>query len=120
MTTLLYGIPNCSTVKKARTWLDQQSCLYTFIDFKKQAPTAELIKTWLQDVPLSTLLNKRGTTWRQLSPTEQASAEDTDVAIALMVAHPSMIKRPVLVHAGHAQAGFNEADYAQTLAKADA
>lgn len=118
--TTLYGIPNCSTVKKARTWLDEHSHLYTFVDFKKQAPTAELIETWLKDVPLATLINKRGTTWRKLSADEQASAEQTDAAIALMIAHPSIIKRPVLVHAGHAQVGFSDAAYADTFQKADA
>lgn len=118
--TTLYGIPNCSTVKKARTWLDQQSCLYTFIDFKKQAPDADLIQTWLRDVPLATLLNKRGTTWRKLTAEEQARAEQTDAAIALMMAHPSIIKRPVLVHEGHTQVGFSEEAYATTFKKAGA
>ncbi|MBP6344340.1 arsenate reductase [Neisseriaceae bacterium CLB008] len=118
--TTLYGIPNCSTVKKARTWLDEQSHLYTFVDFKKQAPTADLIATWLKDVPLATLINKRGTTWRKLSAEEQASAEDVNAATALMMAHPSIIKRPVLVHNQHAQVGFSEEAYAQTFEKAGA
>ncbi|MBP6115585.1 MAG: arsenate reductase [Neisseriaceae bacterium] len=118
--TTLYGIPNCSTVKKARTWLDAQSILYTFVDFKKQAPTAELIQSWLQDVPLTTLINKRGTTWRKLSPEEQASAEHADAAIALMITNPSIIKRPVLVHAEHTQVGFSEDAYADTFQKAGA
>lgn len=116
--TMLYGIPNCSTVKKARTWLDEQSRLYTFIDFKKQAPTADLIQTWLKDVPLTTLINKRGTTWRKLSAEAQASAEQVDAAIALMIENPSIIKRPVLVHEGHTQVGFSEEAYASTFLKA--
>ena len=63
----LYGIPNCSTVKKARAWLEARQIDYVFHDFKKEAPTAEWLAGCLQHVPLEILLNKRGTTWRKLT-----------------------------------------------------
>ena len=73
----LYGIPNCSTVKKARAWLEARQIGYVFHDFKKEAPTAEWLAGCLQHVPLEILLNKRGTTWRKLTPEEQALVSNT-------------------------------------------
>lgn len=62
----LYGIPNCDTVKKARSWLAENGIEFEFVDFKKNAPTAELIDGWLEQAALEILLNKRGMTWRKL------------------------------------------------------
>lgn len=112
----LYGIPNCDTVKKARTWLQEQSIQFEFIDFKKQAPTAELITSWLQTIPLETLLNKRGTTWRKLSKEQQAQAASPEGAIALMVAQPSIIKRPILSMNQQHYAGFQAELYSTLFA----
>ncbi len=112
----LYGISNCDTVKKARTWLQEQSIQFEFIDFKKQAPTAELITSWLQTIPLETLLNKRGTTWRKLSEEQQAQAASTEGAIALMVAQPSIIKRPILSMNQQHYAGFQAELYSTLFA----
>ncbi len=109
--TMVYGISSCATVKKARAWLDDNGIQYIFVDFKKQAPTAELIATWLQHIPLSVLLNKRGTTWRKLTPYQQARAENQDDAIALMLEYPSVIKRPVLVHQDKIIVGFDIPTY---------
>jgi len=111
----LYGIPNCSTVKKARAWLEARQIGYVFHDFKKEAPTAEWLAGCLQHVPLEILLNKRGTTWRKLTPEEQAQAADESGAIALMCAYPSLIKRPVLTGGNGVLAGFDEAQYAQYM-----
>lgn len=112
----LYGIPNCATVKKARVWLEEQQLDYTFHDFKKIAPTPEFLATCLQTIPLDTLINKRGTTWRKLSPEQQAKATQIDSAIALMCEHPSVIKRPILVYGDTITVGFSAEQYAKLLA----
>lgn len=115
--TTLYGITNCDTVKKARTWLSEHHIDYEFVDFKKSAPDADLIKSWLKDIDLAVLLNKRGTTWRKLSSEQQALAATQEGAIKLMVENPSLIKRPLLNHNGHFQAGFQTASYEKTFSK---
>lgn len=107
----LYGIPNCATVKKARTWLSENGIAHEFHDFKKTAPTREFVSGCLKKVALETLLNKRGTTWRNLSPEQQAQAQTQDGAIALMYAHPSVIKRPILLHDDAVFVGFSETMY---------
>ncbi len=107
----LYGIPNCTTVKKARAWLDHHAHGVAFHDFKKQGVDA----AWLREVAAQTgwqpLLNTRGTTWRKLSDAEKAAAADEAGAIALMVAQPSVIKRPVLERDGRFHLGFAEEQY---------
>jgi arsenate reductase len=107
----LYGIPNCTAVKKARAWLAGHAHDATFHDFRKQGVAA----TWLQDVIRQTgwqaLLNTRGTTWRKLSDAERAAASDEAGAIALMLAQPSVIKRPVLEREGRYHLGFAEDQY---------
>lgn len=109
----LYGISNCDSVKKARAWLAAQGIDYQFIDYKKQAPNAALLQTWLKQTPLDALLNTRGTTWRKLSPAEQAQAATESGAIELMLNNPSLIKRPVLEHQGKILLGFDAAAYAK-------
>jgi len=112
MTVLLYGIPNCDTVKKARTWLDANGVAYTFHDFKKQGVDEAMLRGWLGHVPLATLLNRKGTTWRALSDADKARAEEETGAIALMQQSPSLIKRPVLAHDGKVTVGFSADQYA--------
>ena len=107
----LYGIPNCDTVKKARSWLAENGIEFEFVDFKKNAPTAELIDGWLEQAALEILLNKRGTTWRKLDKDAQESAVTKEGAIALMVENPSIIKRPVLVKEGQVHVGFSAEAY---------
>ncbi|QHE92349.1 ArsC family reductase [Pandoraea fibrosis] len=115
MTAVLYGIPNCDTVKKARTWLDEHGVAYDFHDFKKAGVNDALLSTWLAQVPLTTLLNRKGTTWRKLSPEQQAAAADESVARTLMIENPSLIKRPVLVANGKVSVGFTPDSYASRL-----
>lgn len=107
----LYGIPNCSTVKKARAWLAGHALDVPFHDFKKQGADA----SWLRQVAAQTgwqaLLNTRGTTWRQLTDAEKAAVTDEAGAIALMQARPSVIKRPVLEREGTYHLGFTEDHY---------
>lgn len=112
----VYGIPNCDTVKKARAWLNTQGATHAFHDFKKQGvPTAELDQ-WLATLGWERVLNRQGTTWRQLDPTEQARVTDAASARQLLLAHPSAIKRPVVRWAdGTLTVGFDAAGWAQRL-----
>lgn len=91
----LYGITNCDTMKKTRQWLDQHDAPYHFHDYRKQGLDESLAREFLQHFTLDQLINKRGTTWRQL-PESSKAALDTDSAVALMVSHPAVIKRPLL------------------------
>ena len=109
--TVIYGIANCDTVKKARAWLAANGLAYEFVAFKKQPPSVGLIESWLTQIPLDTLLNKRGTTWRKLTPQQQAEAADPQGAVKLMAEQPSIIKRPVLDKDGGFHVGFSEESY---------
>jgi len=92
----VYGIPNCDTVKKARTWLTERGKSHEFHDFKKHGvPPAELTR-WADAVGWESLLNRKGTTWRNLADEEQLAVVDSASAQALMLAQTSVIKRPVL------------------------
>jgi len=110
--TILYGIPNCDTVKRARTWLESNGVDYTFHDFKKQGVDEKMLRAWLKHVPLTTLLNKKGTTHRALSDADKTRAETETGAIALMQVSPSLIKRPVLDRDGKVSVGFSADNYA--------
>ncbi|OGU23852.1 MAG: arsenate reductase [Hydrogenophilales bacterium RIFOXYD1_FULL_62_11] len=107
----LYGIPNCTTVKKARAWLADHQLDVAFHDFKKQG----VDPAWLARVAAQTgwqaLLNTRGTTWRKLSDAEKAAVSDEASALALMQAQSSVIKRPLLEIEGTYHLGFSEAQY---------
>ena len=93
----VYGIPNCDTVKKARTWLSTHDLAYEFHDFKKQGVPADLLPGWLAAVGWPTLVNRKGTTWRKLDEPTRLAVVDDASAKALMLAQPSVIKRPVVV-----------------------
>ena len=94
--TTLYGIPNCDTVKRARAWLDAHGIGYEFHDLKKQGvPEAELDR-WLESPGWESLVNRRGTTWRRLDEETRASVVDASSARAVLLANPSLIKRPVV------------------------
>ncbi|AOJ68500.1 MULTISPECIES: ArsC family reductase [Burkholderia] len=115
--TVVYGIPNCDTVKKARTWLESRGVAFAFHDFKKAGVSAPLVERWLKDVPLDALVNRRGTTWRALTDEQKAAAESEAGAIALMIDKPSVIKRPVVVVDGRVKAlGFSADEYAELFA----
>lgn len=110
--TVVYGIPNCDTVKKARVWLEEHGVPFEFYDFKKAGVSTALLQDWLKDVKLDELINRRGTTWRGLSDTYKAEADSTAGAIALMIHKPSIIKRPVLVVNGRVKSlGFAAETY---------
>ena len=107
----LYGIPNCTTVKKARAWLAGHAHEVAFHDFKKQGVDAAWLREVMRQTGWQALLNTRGTTWRKLTDAEKAAADQEAGAIALMISHPSVIKRPVLERDGRYHLGFAEDQY---------
>ena len=107
----LYGIPNCDTVKKARTWLTDNNIKVDFHDFKKLGLSAELVQQWLKQSSWEQLINRKGTTWRGL-PDEQKAITDNAAAQQLMLEKTSIIKRPLLERDGKLlHIGFDEAAY---------
>jgi Spx/MgsR family transcriptional regulator len=109
---ILYGIPNCSTVKKARVWLENSGVAYNFYDFKKQGVSQPLLENWLKQIPHEKLINRAGLTWRGLDDNIKTGLIDNVTAIALMQVKTSVIKRPILEKDGKIVAlGFSEADY---------
>ena len=111
MSIVLYGIPNCDTVKKARAWLTARGAAYEFHDFKKQGVPEPRLDAWLHEVGWERLVNRQGTTWRKLDDSTQASVRDAASARALMLAQPSVIKRPVVEWGKQVTVGFSEADW---------
>ena len=96
----IYGIPNCDTVKKARAWLVSADLEYTFYDFKKHGVPADRLPVWSTAVGWGKLLNRQGTTWRKLDAAAQAQADDAATVQALVLANPSLLKRPVVEWGG--------------------
>jgi arsenate reductase len=111
MSIVLYGIPNCDTVKKARAWLADQGADYQFHDFKKDGVPADRLDPWIAAVGWEKLVNRKGTTWRKLDAQLQASVQDAASAKAVMLAQPSVIKRPVVEWKNHTTVGFTAADF---------
>lgn len=109
-TPVMYGISNCDTIKKARSWLQNQDIDYQFHDFRKQGLDASLVQQWIDWLGGNVLLNKRGTTWRKLPEAEQQLAETAQLA-DLLANNPTLIKRPVLQLGDHVQVGFSESNY---------
>jgi arsenate reductase (glutaredoxin) len=107
----VYGIKNCDTVKKARAWLDGHGIAYDFVDFKKSPPTADQIARWCNALGVDSVLNRRGTTWKKITASEQSKADSTQGAIAVMLVHTSAIKRPVIETDSEFLIGFDEAIY---------
>lgn len=116
MSVQLYGIRNCDTMKKAWTWLDDHGVAYDFHDYKKEGVAREKLEAWIAAVGWETVLNRAGTTFRKLPEADRTDL-DAEKAIALMLAQPSMIKRPVLEAGGQVQVGFKPDAYAALFAK---
>jgi arsenate reductase (glutaredoxin) len=110
MTVSLYGIPNCDTVKKARLWLDEHNVAYAFHDYKKAGVPEAALRGWVDRLGWEAVLNRAGTTFRKLPDADKAEL-DAEKAIALMLANPSTIKRPVLVQGDTLLAGFTPDTY---------
>lgn len=115
MTIHIYGIPNCDTVKKARSWLVAQGLEYIFHDYKKEGADVVKVESWIGSEGIDTVLNRRGTTWRKLSGEEKSRADDAARAAQLLVENPSMIKRPVVEYEGGLLVGFDAGEWAVAL-----
>ena len=109
--TTIYGIKNCDTIKKSRTWLEGQGIAYDFHDYKNAGIDAATLRAWVDRLGWETVLNRAGTTFRKLPEADRAGI-DADKAVALMQAQPSMIKRPMLVQGDALIAGFRPETYA--------
>lgn len=107
---ILYGISNCDTVKKAKSWLEKNNLDYHFHDFRKQELESRIIQDWLSQIDWQKLLNKRSTTWRNLDVKTQQSVNAENI-IQLLVENPTLIKRPVLKVNGIINVGFNADTY---------
>lgn len=114
---LVYGIPNCNTVKKARQWLDAHDVSFVFHDYKKAGVPADRLSAWIAQTGWEALINRRGTTWRQLPETTRAGMTDAAAALRTMVDKPSLIRRPLIERDGRVLCvGFDEAEYTRLFA----
>nr|WP_166180149.1 arsenate reductase [Altererythrobacter segetis] len=112
-----YGIPGCDTVKKARAWLDAKGVGYTFHDYKKEGADPTKLRAWVAAKGWETVLNRRGTTFRQLAESDKTDL-DAEKAVALMQAHPSAIKRPVVEYSEGLLVGFDADAWQESLGQA--
>lgn len=110
VSTTIYGIKNCDTIKKARKWLDNNQIEYNYHDFRIDGISKPIINEWLKQLEWESLLNTRGTTWRKLDD-ERKSEINKAKAIALMLEQPAIIKRPVLSYKNKYHLGFKEDIY---------
>ena len=108
----LYGIANCDTIRKARAWLAQQGVDYAFHDYRKQGLDPNLLAGFEQQLGWESLLNRRGTSWRNL-PAEIRKGIDRESALAAMLDNPALIRRPLTVYPGGIEAGFDAVRYSQ-------
>ena len=111
----VYGIKNCNTVKKAIDWLNENHKDYVFHDYKKEPATLNKLEEWEKEVSWEQLVNKKGTTWRKLSPEEQAAIKDAKSANAVLLGNNSMIKRPLIESPKGILLGFDEDEYKSKL-----
>jgi len=110
MTTTLYGIANCDTIKKAKAWLTTNNIEFTFHDYRKDGIDSSFLTEAEAALGWEAMLNKRGTTYRQLDDSDKAEI-DREKALTLLQAHPAMVKRPILKHANSFYLGFKPAQY---------
>lgn len=112
----VHGIPNCDTVKKARAWLTERGVEHSFHDFRKQGVPEDALDQWLATAGWESVINRRGTTWRQLDEATRATVTDAASARAVAMANPSVIKRPVVQWAdGGITVGFDATAWQQRL-----
>lgn len=112
--TTVYGIKNCDTVKKALKWLDKNNIAYQFHDLRQDGLTKADLTKWIDSLGWEVLLNKRSTTWRQLADKDKTDI-DANKAVTLMLANPTLIKRPVITKGKTTLVGFNDAEYKKKL-----
>ena len=117
MTVTIYGIKTCDTMKKARTWIDERGVAYRFHDYKTAGVDRAMLEGWVAQLGWEALLNRAGTTFRKLPEADRQGLDEAR-AVALMLAQPSMIKRPVLdLGQGKTIVGFKPEIYAAAVAK---
>lgn len=116
MSVIMYGIPNCDTIKKAKKWLEANEVTYSFHDFRKQGIDETMVTDFCEQLGWEIVLNKRGTTYRQLSQEQKDQINGTS-AIKLLVEYPAMIKRPVLSIDGKLHIGFKPEQYAELFSE---
>jgi arsenate reductase len=114
MAITVYGIKNCDTMKKARTWLEAHGVAYTFHDYKTEGVAKAKLEAWVKEAGWETVLNRAGLIFKKLPPAEREGVTEKK-AIALMLANPSMIKRPVVEGAGKLLVGFKPEIYAKAF-----
>ncbi|MDN7124107.1 arsenate reductase [Pseudidiomarina terrestris] len=114
MTLTVFGIPNCDTVRKARRFLDEHGVDYDFHDVREQPLPLETLQEWVKQLGRDTLINKRSTSWRELSDEEKQLLDDV-IAVQLLQRFPTLMKRPVLAHQQRLLVGFKSAEWQQAL-----
>lgn len=114
----IFGIKNCDSVKKARAWLDSHSIDYRFHDFRTDGLSAAQVQAWVAELGWETLINKRSTTWKQLDTAAREALTDESV-IDVILAQPTLIKRPLLDTGDQRRVGFKAADYAAWFSQSD-
>ena len=117
--TVLYGIPNCDTVRKARSWLGRHGIVYEFRDLRHPVPGQAMLEHWIDRLGLDAVLNRRGMTWRRLDAAEQAAVVDRASAVVLMLTRPTVIRRPILERGALLLAGFDEQEWTRQLAPSE-
>ncbi|GAB4571000.1 MAG: ArsC family reductase [Rhodothalassiaceae bacterium] len=103
---VLFGLKNCDSCRKARKWLEAEGLAHRFVDVRTDGLAPETLDRWIEAISIEALLNRRGTTWRGLSDSDRADL-DEEKARALMLAHPALIRRPVIDQDGHITVGFD-------------
>lgn len=110
---IVYGIPNCDSVKKATLWLKKAKIDFTFHNFRESGITTAKLNAWSKQVGWEQVLNKKSTTWRSLTPEQQAAVTSQKAAVEVMLSHHSIIKRPVIEYNNKIVTGYNEILYEQ-------
>ena len=116
VTAVVYGIPNCDTVKRARAWLAEQGISAEFFDFNRRGVPEHELSLWIAEFGWERVLNRQGTTWRKLDAAAQCAAQNADGAKALALAQPSVIRRPILARNGQYILGFDAPSWSRLLA----
>lgn len=116
MSTIIYGITTCDTVRKARKWLETEAIEAVYHDLRKDGLKADQLNHWLSQQPLDVLLNRRGTSWRKLPDADKTSDDEAHLK-ALILAHPTLLKRPIIEHKGQVTVGF-KADVQEAIKSA--
>jgi arsenate reductase (glutaredoxin) len=112
----VYGIPNCDSIKKTKDWLNKNKISFEFQDYKKSGISKTTLEAWCKQVDWEILVNKKGTTWKNLTPAEQAKITNKAAAIKLMQEHTSLIKRPVIeLSNGTVVVGYDEEKFIKQL-----